>query len=136
MDPEPKFSNHEKKQIKKYNVEILGALAVYGVVLVIAMMYGKPMTPGAARTALLLSPMVGFALMIWAIWRMLQRVDEYVRMKLLESIALAAAVTVGVTFTYGFMEIAGYPLLSMFSVWPLFGSAYLVASLTRLVRAR
>ena len=136
MDAGPKFSNHEKKQIKKYNVEILGALAAYAVILVIAMVYGKPMTPGAARTALLLSPMTGFALMIWAIWRMLRRVDEYVRNQMLESIALSAAVTVGVTFTYGFMEIAGYPLLSMFSVWPLFCSVYLLASLGRIVRIR
>ena len=35
--------------------------------------------------------------------------DEFMRLRSLESIAIAAAVTAGVTFTYGFLEGAGFP---------------------------
>ena len=38
--------------------------------------------------------------------------------------AIAAAVTAGWTFTYGFLENAGYPRLSMFIVWPVMGAVW------------
>ncbi len=47
--------------------------------------------------------------------------DEFVRLRSLESIAVAAAVTAGLTFTYGFLESAGFPRLSMFWVWGIMG---------------
>jgi hypothetical protein len=55
------------------------------------------------------------------------RIDEYRRMRLLENISIAAGITAGVTFTYGFLETAGLPHLSMFTVWVvLCGSVGLV----------
>jgi hypothetical protein len=71
---------------------------------------------GLLRTVVLLSPMIGFAMMIRAIARHVARIDEYQRLRLLESLALAFAITGAVTFSYGFLETAGYPKLSMFSV--------------------
>jgi hypothetical protein len=75
------------------------------------------MPEGVARTLLLVSPMAGFGLMIWCIARGVSRMDEYLRMRLLENIAIGAAITAGATFTYGFLETAGFPRLSMFTVW-------------------
>jgi hypothetical protein len=94
-----------------------GAFAVYAVLLVGAIRFGRPMDEGAARTLVLLSPMAGFGLAIWAIARHLNRVDEYMRKSLLEAVAISAAITCGLTFTYGFLETAGFPRLSMFTVW-------------------
>jgi hypothetical protein len=107
----------EKRIKKAYNREMLGALAVYVVLLFASMHFGRPLADGVLRTAVLASPMIGFGLMIWAIARMLARLDEYMRRRLLEAIALGAAITAGLTFTYGFLETAGYPRLSMFTVW-------------------
>ena len=42
--------------------------------------------------------------------------DEYQRATYLETFAIGAAVTAGVTFTFGFLENAGFPRLSMFTV--------------------
>ena len=57
-----------------------------------------------------------------------------IRRFLLESVALAAAITAGLTFTYGFLETAGFPRLSMFSVWcVLCGATVLVCALRRLL---
>jgi hypothetical protein len=75
------------------------------------------MEAGVLRTLVLLSPMIGFAAALWVIARHVGRIDEYQRMRLLENVALAAAVTAGLTFTYGFLETAGFPKLSMFTVW-------------------
>ena len=62
------------------------------------------------------------------------RIDEYQRMRMLENVALASAVTAGLTFTYGFLETAGYPKLSMFTVWiVLCGSVGLVGILRKLL---
>jgi len=108
---------HEKRVAKAYHRELGGALAVYTVLLMGAIRIGRPMEEGMLRTLVLLTPMVGFGLAIWAIARHLNRVDEYMRKFLLESVAIAAGITCGLTFTYGFLETAGFPRLSMFTVW-------------------
>ena len=110
-------NRHEKRVARMYFRELIAALVLYTVLLMAAIHFGRPMAPGVLRTAVLLSPMIGFGAAIWAIVRQIQRVDEYVRMRLLENVSLAAAVTAGLTFSYGFLETAGFPKLSMFTVW-------------------
>jgi hypothetical protein len=107
----------EKRVMKAYRAEMVGAIAVYAVLLWAANRFGRALADDVLRTAVLVSPMIGFGLMIWAIARHLARIDEYMRRRLLEAIALGAAITAGLTFTYGFLESAGYPRLSMFTVW-------------------
>lgn len=108
---------HEKRVTRAYHRELFGAIALYTVLLMAAIRYGRPMDDGMLRTLVLVSPMLGFGVMIWAIARHLARVDEFIRKQLMENVALAAAITAGLTFTYGFLETAGFPKLSMFTVW-------------------
>lgn len=122
---------HEKKISWMYHRELFGALAIYAVILVLTIMYGRGMPEGIVRTLVLASPMIGFFLAIWAIARHLKRIDEYLRQFTLENIALAGAVTAGLTFTYGFMETAGYPKLSMFSVWMVMCGSWGVLTFAR-----
>ncbi len=122
---------HEKIVNRTYLREMAGAFAIYCVMLVATIKFGRPMPEGTTRTLVMLTPMIGFLAMVWAIGRHLMRVDEYVRKFTLENIAIAAAVTAGVTFTYGFMETAGYPRLSMFTVWCVLCGTWGVASLVR-----
>ena len=131
------FANrHEKRVAKMYFRELMGALALYTLLLVAAITFGRPMTPGVLRTAVLLSPMIGFGAAIWAIVRQVQREDEYIRKRLLENIALAAAITAALTFSYGFLETAGYPKLSMFTVWCVLCGSVVVVQLIRKVLDR
>jgi hypothetical protein len=74
--------------------------------------------------------------MLWAIARHLGRLDEYLRRNLLESFALAAALTAGLTFSYGFLETAGYPRLSMFSVWMVLAACTGLVTTVRALRQR
>jgi hypothetical protein len=94
------------------------------------------MADGLARTIVLLSPMIGFPLMIRAIARHVARIDEYQRLRMLESVALAFAITGAVTFSYGFLETAGFPKLSMFAVWIVMGASWGLVGIVRGVAAR
>ncbi|MES2759226.1 MAG: hypothetical protein V4693_17785 [Pseudomonadota bacterium] len=122
---------HEKKVARAYLREMGLAMLVYVVLLVGAIKLGRPMPDGALRTAILCAPMIGFLLAIWAIGRHLGRIDEYQRRVMLDTVAIGAAVTAAVTFTYGFLETAGFPRLSMFAVWPIMGASWLLVCLGR-----
>lgn len=129
-------TRHEQKVAKLYLRELMSALALYIVLLVAAITFGRAMAPGVLRTAFLLSPMIGFGAAIWAIVRQVQREDEFRRMRLLENISLGAAITAGLTFSYGFLETAGFPRLSMFTVWCVLCGSVVVVQLVRKVRDR
>ena len=126
----------QKRITNAYLRELFGALAVYGALLVLAIRVGRPLEEGILRTLLLVSPMLGFGLMLWAIARHIGRVDEYIRRLLLESVALGAGVTAGLSVTYGFLESAGFPRLSMFSVWGVMCAATMLACALRWYRSR
>src|SRR2546427_6769491 len=72
--------------------------------------------------------MLAFALAVRAIVRLVRDTDEFLRKSMLEQLAIAAAGTAGITFTYGFLEMAGFSQLSMFIVWPLMGALWVGAS--------
>ena len=115
---------HEKRVARFYRRELWLSIVVYIVLLFGSIHFGRPMADGALRTAILVTPMAGFGLMIWAIARHLSRIDEYQRARLLETTSIAAAITGGVSFTYGFLETAGFPKISMFSVWIVLGVSW------------
>jgi hypothetical protein len=114
----------EREVRRRYGLELGGAMVLYTAVLFGAVYLAKPMEPGAARTAVLLAPLIPIGLAIWAVARQFRRMDEFVRLRSLESVALAAAVTAGWTVTYGFLELAGFPRLTMFTVWPIMGAVW------------
>ena len=127
---------HEKRVARAYRIDLWTAIAVYVVLLLASIRYGRPMDDGLLRTVVLLAPMIGFGLMIRAIARHVARIDEYQRLRMLESVALAFAITGAVTFSYGFLETAGFPKLSMFSVWIVMGASWGLVGIVRGVAAR
>ena len=127
---------HEKRVARAYRADLWTAIAVYVVLLVASIRYGRPLPDGLPRTVVLLAPMIGFGLMIRAIARHVARIDEYQRLRMLESVALAFAITGAVTFSYGFLETAGFPKLSMFSVWIVMGASWGLVNIVRGLVAR
>jgi hypothetical protein len=111
----------ERDAKRKYNLELGATMVLYVVVLFAALTFGKSMAAGAIRNLVLLTPVIPIALAVWAIARGFRRMDEFVRLRSLESVAIAATVTAGWTLTYGFLESAGFPRISMFWVWPVMG---------------
>lgn len=122
---------HEKKINALYYREFTGSLLLYAIVLICALKFGPSMPDGAAKTAVMLSPMIPVLLFAWVLFRRFARIDEYARLQTLETIAIAFAITAAVSFTYGFLENVGFPRLSMFVVWPFMGAAWGVAGVIR-----
>jgi hypothetical protein len=121
----------EKEVAKVYFKELSLSMLVYVVLLIGGLLLSRRMEDGVLRTAVLVMPMIGFLLAIWAVARQVRRMDEYMRILALESFAIAAAVTAALSFTYGFLETAGYPRLSMFWVWSVMGGTWGVVALVR-----
>jgi len=111
----------EREVRRKYLLELSGALLFYSAVLVGSISMAKPMEPGSARTLLVMAPALPLLVVIWVLVRQFGRMDEYVRLRNLESLAIAAAVTAGLSFSYGFLEGDRFPRLSMFWVWGIMG---------------
>ena len=89
---------------------------------------------GVAFLAVAVLPLV--VLTVWAIARQFRRIDEFMRLRTLEALALGAAVTAALSLTYGFLESAGFPKLSMFWVWPVMGFVWGLAACARRLFAR
>jgi hypothetical protein len=112
----------EREGLKVYFWEFGASMAIYTLILVASIIFGPSAPEGLWRNVVGVSPMIGYGLMTWAVARHFRRIDEYLRQLHLECIAIAAAVTAGLSFTYGFLEGSDYPRLSMFIVMPvLFG---------------
>jgi len=118
----------EREATRKYLVEFGGAMALYLVVLFFSLRGAKYVAEGPGRTLLLLSPMIPVALVMWAFMRQLGRIDEFVRLRNLQALGIAGGITAGFALTWGFLENAGYPRLSMFTVWMVFGGSWAVVS--------
>ncbi|MEM1296634.1 MAG: hypothetical protein AAGH89_14800 [Verrucomicrobiota bacterium] len=79
------------------------------------------------RFVLAILPMIPAVFVVKAIVRHLHRVDEMEQAIQLRCLAIAFGATAFVTFTYGFLEGAGLPKLSMFVVWPVMAVCWLLA---------
>ena len=111
----------EKEGNRRYKTELGLSMVLYMLALFGSIYLAKPMESGTPKTLLLLLPAIPMALAIWAIARHFRRMDEFLRLRALEGLAVAAAITAGLSVTYGFLESAGFPKVSMFWVWGVMG---------------
>lgn len=118
----------EREATRKYLKEFGGAMAAYLLVLFVSLRVGRGLEEGPARTLLLLSPVIPIALVLWAFMRQVGRMDEFVRLRSLQALAIAGGITGGFALTWGFLENAGFPRLSMFTVWMVFAGSWAVIS--------
>jgi hypothetical protein len=119
----------------RYYAEMSAAFLLYALVLTASIDVSRSMKESFSRTLISVSPMIPFLLMLAAIMRLFRRIDEYLRLQTLENIAIAAGVTSGWTFTYGFLENAG-PKLSMFNVMPMLFGTWGLLSIIRMFANR
>jgi hypothetical protein len=111
---------------RQYFIELGGALIVYTVLLFISLTVSRqqPNLSTVAQAAILLLPMLGAGLAVWAIVRGHRRLDELQRRVQFEALSFAFAGTAFFTFGWGFLEIAGYPRLPAFGIWPLMAALW------------
>lgn len=114
-------------RMRRYHIELTAALIVYGVLLVISIVSAKRLhLQGGALTAVMLLPMIGAVLALWAIVRGHRRLDELEQRIQFEALSFAFAGTALLTFGWGFVELAGHPRFPTFGIWPLMAALWLV----------
>jgi hypothetical protein len=119
----------ERDAKRKYFWELGLAFGFYLAVLWLCTRASRMLTEGTPQVLIALVPAIPVFVLVWVIGRQFQRSDEFVRLRSLESIAVAAGVTAGLTFTYGFLEQAGFPRQSMFWVWGIMGFTWATHSI-------
>lgn len=107
----------EKQAKALYFRELFATLAMYFLFVLGSSFMADSVSAGPLRSFLIASPILPALLMVWTIIRQFQRMDEYVRIWSLENLGMAAAFTAAFSLSYGFMEITGFPRLSMFATW-------------------
>ena len=104
--------------VKRFLVEFAVTMLAYMLCVVVSSAYMSSMPNGAARVALALLPVIPMNAM-----------DEMGRKIQLDALAVAFVCTALTTFSYGFLETAGFPRLSAFMVWPIMGGVWCVATI-------
>lgn len=121
----------------RYTIELTLSLAAYVALLILSNQFlSYPALPNWAEIAVVLLPMVAALLIIWTILRRLQQIDELQRRIQFEALAIAFCGTALVTFSYGFLEALNYPKLSMFFVWPLMATLWVLGTIFGVLRYR
>lgn len=96
------------------------SMATYAITLIISLrLLARGIDNRAASIAISLAPMIPALLLCVSIVGIIRRLDEMQRRLQLEAFAFGFAGTALATFSYGFLENAGFPRLSAFTVWPV-----------------
>jgi hypothetical protein len=124
----------EKQMNQTYFRELFGSIFIYILVLFTSVWFAKGMPDGLLRTTLAIAPVLPALGMLWAIIRHFSRMDEYLRIRSLEDVAIAGAVTATFSLTYGFLEGVDFPRLSMFVIWGVFFGTWGIVACVRKAR--
>ncbi len=126
----------DRRWYGRYYVEVLIATIVYIALCIACALLLKIIADSTLRVLVGLAPSVGIALIILAMVRWVMRADEFQRKRLLESFAVVAAITALWTWSYGILELVGFPRLSMLSVWPVMVALWIAWSGARAMLRR
>ncbi|WP_339941361.1 hypothetical protein [Undibacterium luofuense] len=128
------YSQHEINTLRQYRKELWSCIAIYMVVLFASIWIAKGITEQVLRTAIVLLPAIPAAGVLWVVIRHLRRMDDYVRLIMLETLAISGGFTALLAFSYGFLEGVGFPRLSGFIYYGIFMGSWLVISMFRKFR--
>lgn len=113
------------------------SMATYAITLIISLrLLARGIDDRAASIAISLGSMIPALLLCMPIVGITRRSDEMQRRLQLEAFAFGFAGTALATFSYGFLEKAGFPRLSAFTVWPVMCGLWLTGVLLGHLRYR
>ena len=111
---------------RKYVIELAMTMAMYTMAVLIALSLLNRYPDSALRVPIALLPVIPSCYVPLVVVRLLRRVDEFHRQFHIEALGFAFAGTAVVSFTYGWLQVAGFPAVSWLYVWPLMGAMWLV----------
>ncbi|GIL40489.1 hypothetical protein [Roseiterribacter gracilis] len=132
------FSGWETPTTRRNGLRYFAEVA-FGVLLCfvfsrIAKAYVAALPDGLTRDAVALLPMIGVLVIGAAILRAIRRTDEYGQRKLLANLAATGGLTMVWSIGYAMLEHAGWPRLSMSSVWVAASIAWLLCSVVEVLQ--
>lgn len=113
---------------KRFALEFGLSMALYIITVVVTSIFLGDLQPGVGKTLLAVLPVIPLVAVAIAVLRQLRQLDEMGRMIQLEALGIAFLGTALITFSYGFLETAGFPRLSMFMVWSLMGPLWAIGA--------
>lgn len=109
---------------RPFLVQFAVAMIAYVAAVIISSVLLASLPQGSLRTLCALIPILPMIVVAITVVRQVRQLDELARTIHLEGLAIAFVGTALITFSYGFLETAGFPRLSMFFVWPLLASLW------------
>ncbi|MBV7562174.1 hypothetical protein [Pseudomonas sp. sia0905] len=109
---------------KRFVIHFSLAITAYVIAVAVSSLTQVMLADGIARTLCALLPIAPMIAVAITVIRQIRQLDELARTIHLEALALAFVGTALITFSYGFLETAGFPRLSMFFVWPLLAALW------------
>ncbi|WP_070886543.1 hypothetical protein [Pseudomonas argentinensis] len=109
---------------RPFLVQFAVAMIAYTAAVAVSSVLLASLPQGSLRTLCALIPVVPMILVAITVIRQVRQLDELARTIHLEALAIAFVGTALLTFSYGFLETAGFPRLSMFFVWPVLGTLW------------
>lgn len=115
---------------KRFAYEFTAGFGLYAVLLAASIWAQVAWEPtGGLLIALALTPMAGCAVVLWAVMRAVQYMDELERRVQFEALAFAFVGTAFLTFGWGFAEVVGAPKLPAFGVWPIMAALWFAGTI-------
>ncbi len=107
------------KATKTYAAQFSFAMVLYGFAVIGSGLLLPRLPESAWRIPLAVLPVLPVAFGLRAFIRFLGQLDELQQRVQLSAIAFGAGMTAMLTFTYGFLEVAGFPPISVLWVLPM-----------------
>jgi hypothetical protein len=121
-------SSGDRAKARAYSREFWPGMAAYALVLTAVLTWGDLDGHSPWRFVWALAPLLPAAWTVRAVLRQVHRVDEYQRLLVLQSLAVAFAMTMLAAITLGFLTIAGLRLAD--APWIVVGAGMLGWALT------
>ena len=114
-------------EVKKYQRRGIGWIAVYVVIMFgIIFLIDNMDDDNWLRFIVVLLPMVPATMAAVEFIRSISAMDELQQKIQFQALAFAFVMTALLTFSYGFLERVGFPRLTMFAVWPILATSWIV----------
>ena len=122
--------DHHKQAAKRYFKVFIPAMIVYLVgVFGISWAEGKPFFPANAIYILTLIPVLAIFVWMWAQWRYVKELDEYLRAIQTEAMMIGLMIVTAIASGWGLMELmTDVPRIPIFFAGPGFYLIYGIAS--------
>lgn len=109
---------------RRYFIEFNGAMILYIAAVVARGEYARGIADPILRDLLLVAPILPVLLAAAAVTRFYRGMDEYHRLQLLESLAIAAGAGSVIAVSWSFLEDIGLPHLSIAYAWPIMAAVW------------